>query len=729
MSILISSTEQTRWKTCFEPSARAGVTLLCNGENPVRVYADNHQLVQAGFDAPTAVPTVTDGGGGGVLGVGYVVYRYCYASSLYPNVQAIVPAGGEEWPKSNPSPASATYHITIANHSNNVTVTKTTRSDVDWILIYRTAIKSTAAEATALGDAGELFYMGRIANNGFAGTAVYNDNTVAMQEQLELDNYAAPQFWVCRFDGVQWWGGGNPELIVSVTLAGTTTITAVANTFYSGRVNQFVTFDGITSGGFDGRGTYYFRYLSDSVANVATVEDGAAVALPASGTTTMRVRGYAGTLYRSKPNNPFAWGETERLVGAGGAISRVPQQYALALGGHICALALLPDSHLLKIDLENPSACYTLNLRLAGQDGFADSKQTLDLQYVCGSHHAQFVTRFPGGETMLTGLALNQFCLVKASAQNQAPFGDELNATLRRVVKYGDQPRLYHGVYNPDTELSVWWVKTSFGGASLTMDSDTALCYHGPSDQWSTWRDMDVTASASFLDPASLSTLTITGDAQGRVSLAFVEGVQSFPDNDSVIRVVTGFTSTAIAMSPVFTDTFTVPRWFLVSYESDLHPDIWIRATHPDFGYLQIDACFYPDINGVAYGNTGSTLPADFAIGGNAYMGIVNCEARTYFQPDQTKGNQARDFWGAFRNVGAETIFYRYYQEFDETQTGDNIVPVQDARRAAGGSNDGVNWVARGMPSALTPQFGLRLVERGYSAFEMLGLNIKVNAT
>lgn len=725
MSLLISSTEQTRWKPCFEPSARAGVTLVTNGENPNRVYADNRQIVQAGFDAPTVAPTVADGGAG-TLGTGYVVYRYCYASSLYPNVEAIVPAGGEEWPKSNPSPASATFHITPASHQNVVTVTKTTRSDVDWIFVYRTAIKSTAAEATALGDAGEMFYMGRVANNGFAGTTTYADNVVAMQEQLELDNYTAPQFWVCRFDGVQWWGGGNPELDVAVTLNGTTAIVAAAGTFFSGRVNQFVTFDGITSGGFDGRGTFFFRYLSDSdsVANVAVIEDGSAVAVTATGTTTMRVRGFAGTLYRSKPNNPFAWGETERLVGAGGAISRVPQQYALPLGGRICALALLPDSHLLKIDLENPSACYTLNLRLVGQSpAFEESKQVLDLQYICSSHHSQIVTRFPTGETMLTGLATSMFTLVKASAQNQSAFGDELLETLSRIVKFGDQPRLYHGVFNPDTELSVWWVKTSSGGASLTMDSDTALCFHGPSGQWSTWRDMDVTASASFLDVASLSTLTITGDSQGRVALAFVEGANSFPANSTTIRTVTGFQLSPARISLTsIPAAFTVPQWMLVSYANETK-ELWARFTNDALGYVDVDAIFYSD------GSTGTVLPADFDTTGHAYFGVVNCEARTYFQPSQTNAVQAREFWSALRNVGAETIFYRYYQEFDDAQTGISLVPVQDARRAAGGSNDGVNWVTRGIPSALTPQFGLRLVERGYSAFEVLGLNLKVNAT
>src|SRR4051812_25854637 len=114
MSATLSTSNQTRWKDSFAASGKVGLTLRANGEEPVQVFTQDRQLVAAGFDAPTVAPTVADGGAGS-LTAGYVAYAYCYASSNYANVEALVAAGGEEWPKSNPSPASATYSITASH--------------------------------------------------------------------------------------------------------------------------------------------------------------------------------------------------------------------------------------------------------------------------------------------------------------------------------------------------------------------------------------------------------------------------------------------------------------------------------------------------------------------------------------------------------------------------------------------------------------------------------------
>lgn len=532
MSEVLTTTNQRRWKDSFAASARAGLTVRANGEEPVQVYTPDRQLVRAGFDAPTVAPVYVTETGGGSVPVGQFTYRYVYASSRYPGVEAITTAGGQLWPKSNPSPRSAVVDVDGVGGSNvTITVTKSTRSDIDTILIYRTYLNATAIEAEVAGDAGEMYYVGSVGNDGVAGTATFIDGQAdeELQEQLELDNYTAPQFQNVVYEAPYWWGFCQPVLAVEVTLSNSTLIAAGAGTFYSGRNGQFVTFDGITTGGFDGKGTFFFKYASDSVANVSLLSDLSAVAtVAATGTTIMRVRGYAAALYRSKPNNPFAWGYTEYITSPDQkSVVRVPQQFAFNVGGYGAAINVMPEQRLLKLDVENPNACYTMNLNVAGSPAdFYETKRIIDRQHIVSSQHSQFTVSFPDGSTGLCGIDAANRSLTRSSPGAQGLFGDEVFLTLGEMVTTGDNARLTHGVYDPNTELAVWWIKTATDEDDL-ISIDTAICYHGPSGQFSIFRDIDVTASASVFDPVTLETIILIGTASGQIAQAFISGTYS----------------------------------------------------------------------------------------------------------------------------------------------------------------------------------------------------------
>lgn len=850
MSGILSTSEQTKWKPCMAPSQKVGLTLISNGENEVRIFTQNRQLVLAGIEAPTAAPTAATGAAGNIARLGYVAYRYCYASSRYPNVEAVTSAGGQLWPKSNPSSGSNLVLINSGGITVDVTVSKSTRADVDKILIYRASSVLTTlptggvvdtsilqAQCQALLDAGELNYVGSVSNDGVAGTVIFNDNVPvgSEQEELELDNYISPQFWLCLYEPPYWWGWGNPELAISVTLNSSTSISAAANTFYPGRQNQFVTFDGITSGGFDGAGTFYFIYLSDSVANVAVTQDGAAATINATGSTTMRIRGYSGTLYRSKPNNPFAWGYTQ-IFGDDNSTSniRVPQQYAFNVGGNGTAISVLTNQRLLKLDAENPTASYVLNLGLAGQDGFEASKRTLDNQYAISSHHAQFAVTLPDGSTALAGLDGGNKCLIVSNSASQSRFGSEVFDTVGNMVTENGQARLFHGLFDHGTELSLFWLKTGAdSNPAPVLQIDTCLCYHGPSGQWSIFRDFDITSSAAIFDSETLQTLILVGTATGRIAQAFVDSCYNqlitespqvhtvsfeaeaqhqasfeffnappagtyfdIGDTSGVVRIwfdsssnpqipppapstgrlvrilllvgasvsdvcaaignaltadgafdnvtygssdvgyrviaagqVSEFdfgtvdggvinynvgTSGSFGMSfdPPFT-TQEVGTWALLTDDDDRN-ERWIRGNAG--GFFDFSAVFDP----VAKSTT-SGKPFWATGTGKLYTGIINCEARTYFQPDSSKPGQLKEIWGNFENGSPRA---RFYEEFSGSPYGSDMdftfTPIVDINSSAS-----TNGVVRDVPSVLTTSFGIKVYERTFENFVFRGLDFK----
>lgn len=546
MPTTVSTTCQARWKDCCKPSSEVGLTLVSNGEEPVGVFTTNYTIVPAGFLPPTVAATMADGGTG-LLPAGYVYYLYVYASSQYPGVDATTTAGGFLWPKSQPSPVSAVYLNTV-NHQINVTLTKTTRSDVDRILIYRTSFGATNVPLSIQqieAQAGQVFYVGFVPNDGMAGTVTFTDNVVATQEELEVDNFTAPQFWICEYIDPYWYGIGNPDLEVSVTIdsSGNLTSTPLANVFYAGRngapsIPQLVTFDGINKGGFDGQGTFYFQYQSATVANVSVSSDLSTTDFPGYvGTTTMHVRGASGTLYRSKSHNPFAWGYTEFQI-SGDSQIRVPQSFAKLISGYGVAITTIPEQRLLKVDMERPSRAFAIDVSVPLESNFDQALKLLDTRYIVTSNFTQFPALLSNGQTSLRGFDASNFAIVQGDSGGQAPVSSEVFETLRTAVTSGDIARLFHGVFDPLTELSATWIKTGIEqGGGNTVPIDLCVLYHGPSGQWSVLRDLGITASASIYDPVTLETITLVGTMDGVIGRAFARdtstGGQFIGDNFS----------------------------------------------------------------------------------------------------------------------------------------------------------------------------------------------------
>lgn len=523
---IVDANPQTRWPDCLRPSPQVRLTLRTNGEQRTGVLPPNSSAVQAGFDAPTVAPTVADANSGTYGTSDYVAYRYVYASSRYPFVDNAVTGGGQLWPRSSPSPTSATHVAGGASKKYVVTVTKTTRSDVDKIWIYRTAIFTTAAEATNASAAGDLFYIGSVGNDGIAGTTAFTDDKLTdTSELLELDNYVAPTMQFCEFDGTYWWGIGNFSLDAEVTINGTSVVMLTdteITKWFDGRNGFVCTFDGITDGGFDGRGSFYFKYTGPTSA--AMYSDAAltnTVAVRASGTTNIHIRGPAATLYRSKPRNPFSWGVTDNIFSDDGtSVERVPRLFAEGFGsGFASAISLVGDDSYLIIHLEEPTRCFRLTLSEADTANFRATQKEIDKQSSVGSNFSQFQARGPNGQTVLTGIDTKNFAIMACDGEQQIPLSGPIFRTMRGIQEDNKSSRFFHGVYDARIETNCWWINTLDLGGNLI---DTMVYQHAPTGQWGVTPAFQVSASATIYDPETKDTFTLIGTETGVIAEAFV---------------------------------------------------------------------------------------------------------------------------------------------------------------------------------------------------------------
>lgn len=533
MPAILSSSVQDRWIDDFSCIPRVKITLRCNGEEKVQLYSPGAAaLVKAGFDAPTITPTVVAGSSGSLTQGAFIGYRYVYASSQYPFVDATAynlnaTGGGELWPRSNPSPGSAIFTVT-ATHSAVVTVAYTTASNIDWIWIYRTPLKTSSAAAQTSLDAGELYYSGRVANVTTGSTTTYTDTTLAdSNEIMEADNYVAPMFWKTATDGTYYYGWGNPHFVASVTLDGSSAIVLSDTTitqWFSGRDGEVVTFQGITGGGFDGQGSFYFK---STTTTTGILYGDAALTTPINpgwmGVTKINFRPYSSTLYRSKPLNPFSWGVTDEnpnhVSSTADFVTRVPRIFAENLGGgYGTSISTIADDKFLKLDLEEPTRCLRIDLATMITDTvLPQSIKSIDTRFSCGSHHAQFIGNTPGGDAITMALDAKNWTILACNGDTQEEMSSPVFQTLRTMLTDAERARDFFGLHVPKQELNVWAIKR----LGYTSTIDTLVYMHAPTGTWGTAFEPDLTAMARIYDPVAGDVFILGGDENGNIFTMF----------------------------------------------------------------------------------------------------------------------------------------------------------------------------------------------------------------
>lgn len=508
---------QNRTRDCYASAPNLDLTLRSNGEETVQIMDSFGSFTQAGFDPPSIAPTLALGSsGGGLTNNTWVGYIYVYAAkNNYPQVDAGTSAGGSIAPRSNPSP-SGNINIMGGAHHVLVTVATSQRSDISHIWIYRTGYFSTQQEAIDSANAGTAFFIAEIANNPNSSSLIYDDSTTVGEggEECDIDNFTAPQFQFCAYFDPYFWGFGNFAIIanVEVFLDGSFVLADFGDAFFGGRNAQVISFVGITSGGYDGHGNFYFKQTAFNIGqcyiDIALTQTSE---FNFSGATQATIKGPSNILYRSKPHNPLSWGETI-LVDE----ERIPTLYTFRIGGGDgTAISIIPNLNLLKLDTQAPGVSYLLNLRLAGTTSFEQSKRELSRGFSVSNNFSQFSTIDQNGNSVLWGYDFKTSSILQCDGSSQVPISTKIFDSLRAL----EFSNFDHGIYDDHTELAVFWFKTG----ALGEQNDIAFLYHVPTGNWSMHQDWDVSASATIFNSADGENKTIIGTSYGNIGQAFVE--------------------------------------------------------------------------------------------------------------------------------------------------------------------------------------------------------------
>lgn len=711
----IISGAQHRSKDSFSASPTVGLAVRSNGEETVKVIDPNGVVYEAGIAAPTVAPIITTIAGGGAIEAGYRGYAYVYASSRFPFVENALTVNGQVWPRSNQSP-NTIGHFLVNQQITAATVTKTTATGIDRIWIFRTASFATSQEAQTAADAGALYFLQELVNPGTAGTLAWVDNNpVDSADQVETDNFVAPEFQFNIFYDPYWWGFGNLPFSAAVSwVAGTgiITLTSVADNWFNGRNGQNLTLSGITTGGYDSNGTFRFLWLSATTAQ-ATLDGIAPTTLPTTTTGTITIQGPATTLYRSKARNPFSWGLTQTIGSA-----NVPQLYAFKIGGGLgTALAIVPNNATIKLDCEYPPRCFTLNLRSAGTSAFEGTLRIISDVYSISSHFSQFAAVTSQGQTVLWGWDCKNFAILQSDGITQVPISLPIPRILRALSTDRTRQLLAHGAYDPYTELNCLWLPT-VAGLSLV---NYLIYQHAPSGFWGFMNENDLLASGLIQDTLTGQMKTFVGTQTGFLGQAFVEQAWSnwLPATGVYTGAITSATSTSITISGSFntTEDGIIGNWVLVT-DADGQQEQLARISARSTHTLTFDL-----IRSLIGGGTAAFNPAP-AAGWLFYIGMIECRLMKYFDfgaPQTDK--QLMELWLTQQNSDATTTgtLIRFYREREATY--EQFTTLQNTYEAGEASD--VWFQQTEIPSELVKMFGLEIINRGYQQWRFINLVLK----
>lgn len=694
MPITISGL-QNRVKNSYAVAEELGIALIANGEEMPYILTPTGEKTEAGIKGPTVKPTIAITAPGNLTDTKWVIYVYVYTMN---DVFRLVAANI----RSNPSPKSDILQITGGN--KQVTVSgfiASTNPLVNKIDIYRTSLSVDSASAQLKADAGDMYYMGTVANSAVSS---FIDNVAANEgfSPVQLFNYISPQFRFTVFDGVYFWGFANHPMRVTTgwdTGGGIYLLTTTNEKFYSGRDNQYISFSGVTTGGIDGKGVFRFKWTGNLTGQTVD-NNGVNLPILQSGEGSTVISGETSTLYRSAKLNPFSWGHVKNIGGI-----YVPQLWQLKVGGGVgTALAVVSNQDLLKLDLEFPTLSLTYNLGAASTDQLEQTKRIVSRIYSVTSHFSQFPA-VSNGRNVLWGIDYKNLAVIEFDGVNQVPISGPISTLLRNLSSQRGLHLLSHGVQDSVSEINAIWVTTNNPGQ---FKIDYCIYHHWPSGFWGIIRDYDVLCSASIENINTSERNTLVGTESGFLGQAFDKTTYGnwLPSSGLYSGTIASATPLTITRSGVidFAPTLdgVIGNYLIVTSADGLTSQVR-PITNATVSTLTVTEPFNP-------------TPSS---GWKFYIGLIEVKMLKYFNDgNPIKDKKPVEVWAGLENANsANAPLIQFFPEHSKTPTL-SIELKQDKNLDA--------WfIKKGLPTEYGKTFGLALVDRSYTQLKFFNITRK----
>lgn len=596
----------------------------------------------------------------------------------------------------------------FSTYQIDISCTLSTNAFVSHIYLYRTQQLPTAAFALAAAQAGDMNFVAKVANTG---SPSFVDSVPSVLGNATIDNttLTVPQFKFSVWDGNFFWGFGNHPFNAKATWALDGTLVSTEK-FWGGRNGQFITFDGVSTGGIDGRGTNIFLQTGDFTGQVVLADGTTTTTLPSAATGNIVIIGQSATLYRSAFRNPFSWGY-EQAVGN----LFVPALWQLKVAGSLgTAIAIIPDQQLLKLDMEFPALCVTFSLQSASTDIFSQTRRQVSKLYSVTSHFSQFFA-LSQGRQVLWGMDYKNLAIIQCDGYTQIPISGPISILLRSLTRNRSLQLLCHGLYDPQTEINALWLSSSFvDGANYPTNFDICVYQHAPTGFWGVIQDLGILCSAAIEDTTTSNRSTLVGTENGYVGKAF--DITTYGNWLPTNSLYNGFIKSATINSITRSDgqddfdpiaNGIVGNFCLIVDENGLNSQI-LKISNVTFDTLT----FEQNLNIIP------TITDDPGLVSGQYqffIGLIEMRMLKYFDGGEPSVDKApKEYWATLAD--ANSAMLEFYPEHASKPT-DSEQLQQDKDLDA--------WYTKtAFPTKKEKTFGLALVNREYTPVQMYNFSL-----
>lgn len=688
---------------------------LFNGLERPRIIDEKHdldgdsQLHLLGFDPPSSAPVAVslfDIGELNAVSSGFYTYKYI---GLCTRHRRPVPVGDDtlDMTRSNPSPVSNAVFLDVGYRATSVTMGYLPREDISHIGLYRSLIGATSNEAIA-GD----WYLTVMTTNASTPNGMMNVIDVLPDWELgayavETDNYPPNAYpYAAEVDNVIFAGGsrciGDGLTVTVCTGTWGVQLETAGRKFYDGVRGWKFTLVGDASGGIDGLGHYYCRYVADNLLQLID-ENGAPMNYDGSLTGTAR-RFWCwidGDLLRwSKIGEPESW----------------PLTNSVNTRGEITGLAQVPNQSMLMVCSDRPEI-RIFDVNVIGSTIFKHS--TL----ISNEFSAYHFTLVPV-EGRIRGIDAWRGAIWESDG---SAVRDISRGVLSNVWKYlttqTEKQKNWHCCYDPHQKIF---------GAFVTLATsvryvDFGIVQNTRTGRWWLSYDKDLLCTGQYKDPntgremvlGGTQGLGTSGGTWGRI---FAKGHYNewlYPDFKTHGTVTTA-TPTVVTVD--ITDGILLQtagdglkgRWGLVTDANDQNEQL---------AFISANTTAQFTVNAVYGGNSATQFDPVPAAGWKFYLGLIECrwgkKSFTFTDPGAMK--QVLDVKARITGTDADhPPFLRLYKGAAEDFTRQASMEQREYIDASATES----WQSRNEPIEPAFQFGMSLYDRSYNGIEIEDITI-----